>query len=152
MNQSSTRPWTVLADKADRQIKQTRSTLIAAQARQAALQDNLDRVNTLIAEYQAQEEAADATSRSIRDRINARAFIAQLNSVSARLIHDTSQAAKGVEQIQAQLRRQEYELLKMQKLAESDMRAERQAQARREQKAYDDIAVLRKNWLRDSLA
>ena len=152
MNKPSTLPWTVLVDKANRQVKQARVNLNAAQARHDALQANLDRVNALIAEYQTREEEADASGRSMRDRINARAFIAQLNSVAARLTQETAQAAQAVEQSRRHLLGQEHEVLKMQKLAENAQRAERQVQNRREQKGYDDLALLRQNWLRDSPA
>lgn len=152
MNKPSTLPWNVLLDKANRQVQNARVNLNAAEARHSALQANLDRVNALIVEYQVREAEADSTSRSMRDSINARAFISQLNSVAARLIQETAQAAKVKEQSLAHLKTQEHEVLKMQKLSENAVRAARQVQDRREQKGYDDLALLRQNWLRDSPA
>jgi len=150
MSTASRLPWPVLVDKLRSQVSQTRTDLAGAQKTQETLQASLNRVNVLIAEYQRQQETADTQGRSMRDRLNAHAFIAQLNSVANRVSLEVAQATTAVEQVRSRLVREEHELLKMQKLAENAQRAERRENDRREQKGYDDLALLRANWLRDS--
>lgn len=152
MSTTTRLPWPVLVDKLRSQVSQTRSDLAGVQKNQEALQASLNRVNVLIAEYQRQQETADTQSRSMRDRLNAHAFIAQLNSVASRVTVELAQATAAVEQVRSRLVREEHELLKMQKLAENAQRAVRRENDRREQKGYDDLALLRANWLRDSAA
>ena len=152
MSSATRLPWPVLVDKLRSQVTQARTDWAAAQKQQEVLQASLNRVNALIADYQRQEETADTQARSMRDRLNAHAFIAQLNAVSSRVNQELAQATKVAQQVRLRLLREEHELLKMQKLAENAERAERRENDRREQKGYDDLALLRANWLRDSAA
>lgn len=149
MSQSPRSHWPVLIEKARQQAERTRQELMAAQSRLASLQASLARIQTLIAEYQGQDHASDSQSRSMRERLNTRAFIAQLQSAGSKLASETHKMGTVVDQIRARLQRDEQEVLKMEKLAEGALRSARLEQQRREQKGFDELALLRRHWAND---
>jgi flagellar export protein FliJ len=145
MSLSLTGHWPILIEKARQQADRTRQELMAAQSRLTSLQTNLSRIRTLIAEYQGQDHVRDGQSRSMRERLNTRAFIAQLQSCS-KLESEEQKMGSAVGQVRSRLQRDEQEVLKMEKLAEGAERALRVEQHRREQKGYDELALLRSHW------
>lgn len=149
MTQSPRSHWPVLVEKARQQADRTRQELQAAQGRLASLQSSLSRIRMLIAEYQGQDHASDSQSRSMRERLNTRAFIAQLQSACSKLASEEHTVGAVVEQLRARLLRDEQEVLKMEKLAEGALRALRSEQQRREQKGYDELALMRRHWVND---
>ena len=146
MSLSSPSHWPVLVEKARKQADRTRQDLQAAQARLSSLQSNLSRIRTLIAEYQGQDHASDGQSRSMRERLNARVFIAQLQTACSNLETEEQKMGTVTAQVRSRLQRDEQEVLKMEKLAEHALRTVRAEQNRREQKGYDEMALLRRHW------
>ncbi len=146
MSLSSPSHWPVLVEKARKQADRTRQDLQAAQARLSSLQSNLSRIRTLIAEYQGQDHASDGQSRSMRERLNTRAFIAQLQTACSNLETEEQKMGTVTAQVRSRLQRDEQEVLKMEKLAEHALRTVRAEQNRREQKGYDEMALLRRHW------
>ena len=146
MSLSSPSHWPVLVEKARKQADRTRQDLQAAQARLSSLQSNLSRIRTLIAEYQSQDHASDGQSRSMRERLNTRAFIAQLQTACSNLETEEQKMGTVTAQVRSRLQRDEQEVLKMEKLAEHALRTVRAEQNRREQKGYDEMALLRRHW------
>ena len=149
MSTSARSHWPVLVEKARQQADRTRQEWGAAQARLASLQASLSRIQVLIAEYQGQNHDNDPQSRSMRERLNTRAFIAQLQSASNQLASEAQKMAAAVDQLRLRLLRDEQEVLKMEKLADNALRAVRLEQHRREQKGYDDMALMRRHWTND---
>jgi len=146
MSLSSPSHWPVLVEKARKQADRTRQDLQAAQARLSSLQSNLSPIRTLIAEYQGQDHASDGQSRSMRERLNTRAFIAQLQTACSNLETEEQKMGTVTAQVRSRLQRDEQEVLKMEKLAEHALRTVRAEQNRREQKGYDEMALLRRHW------
>lgn len=138
--------WPILIEKARQKSNRTRQELMAAQSRLTSLQSNLSRIRTLIDEYQVQDHVRDGQSRSMRERLNTRAFIAQLQSACSKLESEEHKMAWAAGQVHARLQRDEQEVLKMEKLAEGALRSWRAEQNRREQKGYDELALLRNHW------
>ncbi len=146
MSLSSPSHWPVLVEKARKQADRTRQDLQAAQSRVASLQSNLTRIRSLIAEYQGQNHASDTQSRSMRERLNTQAFIAQLQTACSNLESEQHKMGTVVAQVRSRLQRDEQEVLKMEKLAEHAQRALRAELNRRERKGYDELALLRRHW------
>ncbi len=149
MSLAATSPWSVLVEKARHQAGRTRQELQATQSRLEGLQASLARIAQLIAEYQRQDQASDGQSRSMRERLNTRAFIAQLQTASAKLATEVDKMAGVLAHLRVRLQRDEQEVLKMEKLAENAWRAERRELQRREQKGFDELALLRRQWSGD---
>ncbi len=147
---SLTAQWPALIEKARKQADRTRQDLLTAQSRRASMQTNLSRIKTLIAEYQSQDHVRDGQSRSMRERLNTRAFIAQLQSAYSKLESEEYKMESVVEQVRSRLQRDEHEVLKMEKLAENALRTVRAEHDRREQKSYDELALLRRHWATDT--
>jgi flagellar export protein FliJ len=82
----------------------------------------------------------------MRERLNTRAFIAQLQTACSKLETEEHKAGLALVQLRSRLQRDEQEVLKMEKLAEHAMRTLRTEQNRREQKGYDELALLRRHW------
>lgn len=150
MSLSPASHWPVLVEKARKQADRTRQDLVAAQSRLSALHANLSRIRTLIAEYQGQDHANDGQSRSMRERLNTRAFIGQLQLAFSKLETEEQKMGLVVEQVRSRLQRDEQEVLKMEKLTENALRAVRAEHNRREQKGYDEMALLRRHWASDT--
>jgi flagellar export protein FliJ len=149
---SSPSRWPVLVEKARKQAERTRLDLQAALSRLASLQDNVARIRSLITEYQGRDQASDGQSRTMRERLNTRAFIAQLQSACSKLESEEQKIGAVVEQVRLRLQRDEQEVLKMEKLAENALRALRAEENLREQKGYDELALLRRHWANDPAA
>ena len=141
--------WPILVEKARKQADHTRKDLLAAQSRLNSLHASLSRIQTLIAEYQSQHHANDGQSRSMRERLNTRAFIGQLQLAFSKLESEEQKMDAMVEQVRSRLQRDEQELLKMEKLTENALRGVRVEHDRREQKSYDELALLRRHWTSD---
>lgn len=141
--------WPLLVEKARKQADHTRQDLLAAQSRLSSLHASLSRIRTLIAEYQNQCHASDGQSRSMRERLNTRAFIGQLQLAFSKLENEEQKMGAMVEQVRSRLQRDEQEVLKMEKLTETAMRAVRAEHDRREQKSYDELALQRRHWASD---
>jgi flagellar export protein FliJ len=146
MSLSSASHWPVLVEKARKQADRTRQDLLAAQARLSSLQSNLSRIQTLIAEYQGQDHVRDGQSRSMHERLNTRAFIAQLQTACSNLETEEQKMGTVAAQVRSRLQHDEQEVLKMEKLAEHASRTLRAEQNRREQKGYDEMALQRRHW------
>lgn len=138
--------WPILVEKARKQADHTRQDLLAAQSRLSSLHASLSRIRTLIAEYQSQYLASDGQSRSMRERMNTQAFIGQLQLAFSKLENEEQKMGMMVEQVRTRLQRDEQEVLKMEKLTETAMRAVRAEHDRREQKSYDELALLQRHW------
>ena len=149
MSLAATSPWSVLVEKARQQAGRTRQELQATQSRLEGLQASLARIAQLIAEYQRQDLASDGQSRSMRERLNTRAFIAQLQTASGKLATEVDKMTGVLAHLRVRLQRDEQEVLKMEKLAENAWRAERRELQRREQKGFDELALLRRQWSGD---
>lgn len=152
MSLSPTSHWPVLVEKARKQADRTRQDLLAAQSRLTSLHANLTRIRTLIAEYQSQDLASDGQSRSMRERLNTRAFIGQLQLAFSKLETEERKMNVMVEQVRSRLQHDEQEVLKMEKLTENALRAVRMEQNRLEQKRYDELGLLRRHWASDAAA
>jgi flagellar export protein FliJ len=141
--------WPILVEKARKQADHTRQDLLAAQSRLASLHASLSKIRALIAEYQNQDHASDGQSRSMRERLNTRAFIGQLQLAFSKLETEEQKMDTMVKQVRTRLQRDEQEVLKMEKLTENALRAVRVENDRREQKSYDELALLRRHWTSD---
>ena len=146
---SSPSHWHVLLEKARKQTDRARQELVAAQSRLVSLQSNMSKIRAMIVEYQKQDHVSDGQSRFMRERLNTRAFIGQLQLACSKLESEEYKMRQAVEQVRARLQHNEKEVLKMEKLAENAQRAMRAEQNRLEQKGYDELALMRRHWAND---
>lgn len=136
--------WVILERKAHDQVRELQQNLSVEQAQADQLQNTLDRLMGMYAEYQAQEQKG-GTQQGLQQRMNQRQFMAQLMTLKTRVERDLAQKQASLAQIRAQLIKAEAERMKMQALVDQQALTERQLEAMIEQKQMDEYAVRRFN-------
>lgn len=136
--------WVILERKAHDQVRDLQQTLSTHQAQADQLQNTLDRLMGMYAEYQAQEQKG-GTQQGLQQRMNQRQFMAQLMTLKTRVERDLAHKQAALAQIRAQLIKAEAERMKMQALVDQQALTERQLEAMIEQKQMDEYAVRRFN-------
>lgn len=136
--------WVILERKAHDQVRELQQNLSAQQAQADQLQNTLDRLMGMYAEYQAKEQKA-GTQQGLQERMNQRQFMAQLMTLKTRVERDLAQKQASLAQTRTQLIKAEAERMKMQALVDQQALSERQLEAMIEQKQMDEYAVRRFN-------
>ncbi len=136
--------WVILERKAHDQVREVQQTLSNQQAQADQLQQTLDRLTGMYAEYQAHEQQG-GTQVGLQHRMNQRQFMAQLMTLKIRVESDLAQKLAAMAKTRAELIKAEAERMKMQALVDQQASTARQLQAMVEQKHMDEFAVRRFN-------
>lgn len=136
--------WVVLERKAHDQVRDLQQQLLALQSKTEQLQDTLDRLMDMYAEYQAKENHG-GTHIGLQSSMNQRQFMAQLLALRERIERDLAHQQGLMAHLRAQLIKAEAERMKMQSLVDQEDRAERKLRALTDQKRMDELAVSRFN-------
>lgn len=138
--------WPILLQKAQAEVSLARDRSLAAKKQLSDIQGNHARIKRMIDEYTARQTDAEQQRHSIRDSLNARAFLSQLQVIATRLSAEENAAAKTLNEAQKALIAAELEASKMQTLLDHDLAQVQQANDRREQKALDEHTLIRHQW------
>lgn len=146
---ASTQPraaWSILSQKAEKQVETRRNQFVSAQSQLSQLQASRTRIETMIDEYQREQDSAQQKAHDLRDTFNARQFLAQLKTLMHRVAADEQRAKKQLLSARQELVAAEQEASKMQKLVERDIELQRTQRNLQEQRQLDDIAIQRYQW------
>ena len=136
--------WIILERKAHDQVRDLQQQIAMLQSKSDQLQQTLDRLMGMYAEYQAREQK-NHQQLGLQNSMNQRQFMSQLLHLRERVQRDLMHNQGLVAQLRARLIKAESERMKMQALVDQQEQAERQLQATLEQKQMDDIGVRRFN-------
>ncbi len=136
--------WVILERKAHDQVREVQQSLSNQQAQADQLQQTLDRLTGMYAEYQAHERQG-GTQVGLQHRMNQRQFMAQLMTLKTRVESDLAQKLAAIAKARAELIKAEAQRMKMQALVDQQASTARQLQAMIEQKSMDEFAVRRFN-------
>lgn len=141
MNAKGRTRWDALIHRARAEVTKRQTHLAIARGRAQGLSQNVERIAGMIHSYQA--TLADARFKGVRmhDDMNLRRFIEQLRALRRRADVEKANADQDCQRSVAALERAETELLKLQKLAESDLRAAAALRDQREQRQFDETAL-----------
>jgi flagellar export protein FliJ len=138
--------WPILLQKAQAEVSLARDRSLAAKKQLEEVQSNHVRIKNMIAEYTERQTDAEQQRHSVRDSLNSRAFLSQLQVIASRLSAEENAAAKALNETQKALIAAELEASKMQTLLDHDLAQVQQANDRREQKVLDEHTLIRHQW------
>jgi flagellar export protein FliJ len=136
--------WIILERKAHDQVRDLQQQIATLQSKADQLQQTLDRLMGMYAEYQAKEQTKHLMV-GLQHSMNQRQFMSQLLQLRERVQRDLMHNQGLIAQLRARLIKAESERMKMQALVDQHEQAERQLQATLEQKQMDDFGVRRYN-------
>jgi flagellar export protein FliJ len=149
----STQPrqcWTVLVQKTTHEKAAAQKALGQAQEQLERLQANAQRIETMMADYRAQQESVQGQSHQIADSLNYRRFIDQLQTLRERVQRDVAAATTQRERLRRVVLGLEMELSKLAKLQEQDALKAQQQDNKREQNRMDEWGVMRYQFAKQS--
>lgn len=138
--------WPILLQKAQAEVSLARDRSLAAKKQLDDIQGNHARIKGMIAEYTERQADVEQQRHNVRDTLNSRAFLSQLQVIATRLSAEEHAAAKAFNEAQKTLITAELEASKMQTLLDHDLAQIQQATNRREQKALDEHTLIRYQW------
>jgi flagellar export protein FliJ len=136
--------WIILERKAHDQVRDLQQQIALVQGKSEQLQQTLDRLMGMYAEYQAREHTQQK-QWGLQNSMNQRQFMAQLLQLRERVQRDLMHQQGLAAQLRARLIKAESERMKMQALVDQQEQAERKLQATLEQKQMDELGVRRYN-------
>lgn len=138
--------WSLLTYKAQQHVLALQEQMALAQRQLEHCQAGEQRMRALLIEYEEQHARHSAQSHHVADALNQRQFLSQLTQLLAHAQHKVQTAQAQKKQLEQTLLAAQMELTKSEKL-EAHIRAnEFIAEQRREQRAIDDLAILRYHW------
>lgn len=138
--------WPVLVRKAESSVDTCRSRLGQADAAHARLEATAQRLQKMMDEYRLRHAQAQQQGTLMRDTLDQRQFISQLQQLATKVAGDLAQASEQCRIERVALIAAEQERVKMQKLLEQQNSVWRAAQAQAEQRRNDEQAILRFQW------
>lgn len=138
--------WSLLTYKAQQKVNALHESLAAAQQQLEQLKASEQRLSSMLLEYQAQHAADIAQSHLVADALNQRQFMAQLTQLVGHAKQKVSAAHAQLAQIRKALLNAQLELSKCEKLEAHAREQELAQEKRREQRAMDDLAIIRHQW------
>lgn len=138
--------WPVLVRKAESNVETCRGRLSQADAAHRRLEATAQRLQQMMDEYRQRHAQAQQQETLMRDTLDQRQFISQLNQLAAKVAGDLARAQEQCRVERAALLVAEQERTKMQKLLEQQNGVWRAAQAKAEQRRSDEQAILRFQW------
>jgi flagellar export protein FliJ len=138
--------WSLLTYKAQQKVNALQESLGAAQQQLEQFKASEQRLSAMLVEYQAQYANDVAQSHLVADALNQRQFMAQLTQLVGHAKQKVSAAHAQMAQIRKTLLAAQLELSKCEKLEAHAREQERVQDKRREQRAMDDLAIIRHQW------
>lgn len=138
--------WQVLAIKAEASLDASRERLTRSQARHSQLQTSQQRLLSMMAEYQQRQTQAQQDGQSMKENLDHRQFMAQMQQLADKLALDLHHAAHQCQMDRKAVVAAEQERDRMCKLMEKDRAQSRAAQAKTEQRRHDELAIMRFQW------
>ncbi len=133
--------WSIMAGKAERRLAQIQADIGRANKLLETLEASQQRLQFLYEEYRLQGANAAQLSHGMQDAMNQRQFMAQLATLSQRVVQDIEKAEAALASLRQQQARTEIERLKMQTLDEQEVHAFEVRTRRREQRTMDELGV-----------
>jgi len=138
--------WSLLTYKAQQKVNGLQESLAAGQLQLEQFKASEQRLTTLLLEYQTQYASDVAQSHLVADALNQRQFMAQLNQLIDHAKQKVHTAQAQLAQLRKALLAAQLELSKCEKLEAHARAQERVQEQRREQRAMDDLAIVRHQW------
>ncbi len=138
--------WSLLTYKAQQKVNALQESLGAAQQQLEQLKLSEQRLVSMLVEYQGQHASDVAQSHLVADALNQRQFMVQLNQLIDHAKQKVSAAQAQLVQLRKGLLAAQLELSKCEKLEAHARAQERVQEQRREQRAMDDLAIVRHQW------
>lgn len=133
--------WPALVKKANDEVTQTQTDLVAALARVDQLHASHQRLCRLYDEYRLKEQQPQTEVMGMQASMNQRQFMAQLLNLQQRVVLDISKAQALVTSLRKKRLLAEMELQKMRALEEQDLQAVRRDAQKHEQRLMDELGV-----------
>jgi flagellar export protein FliJ len=138
--------WSLLTYKAQQKVNALQESLAGAQQQLEQLKASEQRLSSMLLEYQAQHATDIAQSHLVADALNQRQFMAQLTQLVGHAKQKVGAAHAQLAQIRKALLHAQLELSKCEKLEAHAREQELVQEKRREQRAMDDLAIIRHQW------
>lgn len=133
--------WPALVKKANDEVTQTQTDLVAALNRVDQLNASHQRLCRLYDEYRIKEQQPQTEVMGMQASMNQRQFMAQLLNLQHRVVLDISKAETLVTSLRKKRLLADMELQKMRALQEQDLLAVRHDQQKYEQRQMDELGV-----------
>ncbi len=133
--------WPALVKKANDEVTQTQTDLVAALNRVDQLNASHQRLCRLYDEYRIKEQQPQTEVMGMQASMNQRQFMAQLLNLQHRVVLDISKAETLVTSLRKKRLLADMELQKMRALQEKDLLAVRHDQQKYEQRQMDELGV-----------
>ena len=133
--------WPALVKKANDEVTQTQSDLVAALTRVDQLNASHQRLCRLYDEYRLKEQQPQTEVMGMQASMNQRQFMAQLLNLQQRVVLDISKADALVTGLRKKRQLAEVELQKMRALEEQELQAVRLDQQKYEQRQMDELGL-----------
>jgi flagellar export protein FliJ len=130
-----------LVKKANDEVTQTQTELVAALNRVDQLNASHQRLCRLYDEYRIKEQQPQTEVMGMQASMNQRQFMAQLLNLQHRVVLDISKAETLVTSLRKKRLLADMELQKMRALQEKDLLAVRHDQQKYEQRQMDELGV-----------
>jgi len=138
--------WSLLTYKAQQKVNVQQESLGAAQQQLEQLKASEQKLVGLLLEYQEHHTKITAKSHLVVDALNQRQFMTQLTQLIDHARQKVGMAHGQVAQMRKSLMTAQLELSKCEKLEAHARAQERVQEQRREQRAMDDLAIVRHQW------
>jgi flagellar export protein FliJ len=138
--------WSLLTYKAQQKVNAIQESLVRAHQQLEQFQASEQRLVNMLLEYQGQHASNVARSHLVADALNQRQFMAQLTQLIDHAKHKVSLVHAQVAQLRKSLLAAQLELSKCEKLEAHARAQERVQEQRKEQRAMDDLAIIRHQW------
>jgi flagellar export protein FliJ len=133
--------WPALVKKANDEVTQIQSDLVAALSRVDQLNASHQRLCRLYDEYRIKEQQPQTEVMGMQASMNQRQFMAQLLNLQHRVVLDISKAETLVTSLRKKRLLADMERQKMRALQEQDLLAVRHDQQKYEQRQMDELGV-----------
>jgi flagellar export protein FliJ len=133
--------WPALVKKANDEVTQTQTDLVAALARVDQLNASHQRLFRLYDEYRIKEQQPQTEVMGMQASMNQRQFMAQLLNLQHRVVLDISKAEALVSSLRKKRMLADMELQKMRALQEQDLLAVQRDQQKHEQRQMDELGL-----------
>ena len=133
--------WPALVKKANDEVTQTQTDLVAALNRVDQLNASHQRLCRLYDEYRLKEQQPQTEVMGMQASMNQRQFMAQLLNLQHRVVLDISKAETLVTSLRKKRLLADMELQKMRALQEQDLLAVRHDQQKYEQRQMDELGL-----------
>jgi flagellar export protein FliJ len=136
--------WAVLENRVEKRLAQLQADTGQALRVRESLLGSRQRLAQMLQEYQAQT-VGPSSSTGMSAALNHRQFMTRLVLLRERVEQDLATASSHLASLEERTRRAQEDLLKMQSLKESDLKAVQKYHQQREQAGMDALGVMQFN-------